>query len=36
MATYTLSEQYRDGLRSFGKVMPDVMEAYNQFTTYCF
>lgn len=36
MAEHLLSEQYREGLRSFGHVMPDVMDAYNRFTGACF
>lgn len=33
---HILAEQYRDGLRSFGRVMPSVIDAYNQFTEACF
>lgn len=36
MAEHVLAEQYREGLRSFGQVMPEVINAYNQFTSQCF
>jgi AhpD family alkylhydroperoxidase len=36
MAEHYLAEQYRDGLESFGRMMPDVLHAYNQFTSQCF
>jgi AhpD family alkylhydroperoxidase len=36
MAEHLLAEQYREGLRSFGRMMPEVVEAYNQFTNKCF
>lgn|GEM_PF-262687 len=36
MAEHLLAEQYREGLRSFGEVMPDVVQAYNEFTNKCF
>ncbi|MBO8163253.1 MAG: carboxymuconolactone decarboxylase family protein [Brevibacillus sp.] len=31
-----LSEQYREGLQSLGKISPDVVDAYNKFTSVCF
>lgn len=36
MAEHLLAEEYREGLQSFGRIMPDVMNAYTQFTTACF
>ncbi|GAA4710545.1 carboxymuconolactone decarboxylase family protein [Brevibacillus fulvus] len=36
MQEHILANQYREGLRSFGEVMPNVMQAYNQFTNACF
>lgn len=36
MAEHVLAEEYREGLRSFAQIMPDVMNAYTQFTTTCF
>jgi len=36
MGEHHLAEQYREGLRSFGQVMPGVVDAYNQFTSLCF
>ncbi len=36
MAEHLLAEQYRDGLQSFGRMMPNVLQAYNQFTSACF
>ncbi|MFY0543506.1 carboxymuconolactone decarboxylase family protein [Brevibacillus sp. H7] len=36
MAEHYLSEQYRDGLSAFGQMMPNVINAYNQFTSECF
>ncbi|MET3289975.1 carboxymuconolactone decarboxylase family protein [Brevibacillus fluminis] len=36
MATHELAAQYLEGLRTFGQVMPGVMDAYNLFTTKCF
>lgn len=36
MAEHILAKEYREGLLSFGRIMPDVMNAYNQFTTVCF
>ncbi|QQE73005.1 carboxymuconolactone decarboxylase family protein [Brevibacillus composti] len=31
-----LAEQYREGLRAFGQMMPDALQAYNDFTSKCF
>ncbi|USG63783.1 carboxymuconolactone decarboxylase family protein [Brevibacillus ruminantium] len=31
-----LAEQYREGLSAFGQMMPDALEAYNDFTSKCF
>jgi AhpD family alkylhydroperoxidase len=31
-----LAEQYREGLQSFGQLMPDALRAYTQFTSECF
>lgn len=36
MSEHILAEEYRNGLQSFGNLMPDVLEAYNQFTAQCF
>ncbi|OAJ76103.1 alkylhydroperoxidase [Brevibacillus sp. SKDU10] len=36
MAEHLLAEQYRDGLQTFGQMMPNVLQAYNQFTSACF
>jgi AhpD family alkylhydroperoxidase len=36
MEEHFLAEQYREGLRSFGRMMPDVLNAYTQFTSECF
>ncbi|HZG13964.1 MAG TPA: carboxymuconolactone decarboxylase family protein [Candidatus Bathyarchaeia archaeon] len=36
MAEHQLSQEYREGLQAFGRVMPDVLSAYNQFTNLCF
>lgn len=36
MAEHILAEEYREGLRSFARLMPDVMNAYTQFTSTCF
>ncbi|WNC12106.1 carboxymuconolactone decarboxylase family protein [Brevibacillus brevis] len=36
MSEHILAEQYRNGLESFGHLMPDVLDAYNQFTSRCF
>jgi AhpD family alkylhydroperoxidase len=36
MTEHYLAEQYRDGLQAFGDMLPDVLEAYNQFTSACF
>ncbi|CAM5793323.1 MULTISPECIES: carboxymuconolactone decarboxylase family protein [Brevibacillus] len=31
-----LAEQYREGLQAFGQMMPDALQAYNDFTSKCF
>lgn len=36
MTEHYLAEQYREGLNSLGKIMPEVVSAYNQFTSRCF
>ncbi len=36
MTEQRLAQQYREGLMSFGERMPDVLSAYNQFTSTCF
>jgi AhpD family alkylhydroperoxidase len=36
MDEHSLAEEYREGLESFGRLMPDVLNAYNQFTSTCF
>jgi AhpD family alkylhydroperoxidase len=36
MADYLLAEEYREGLESFGRLMPNVLSAYNKFTAACF
>lgn len=36
MSEHYLAEQYREGLRAFGEIMPDVIHAYYQFTNECF
>lgn len=36
MAEHQLAQEYREGLQAFGRVMPDVLNAYNQFTNLCF
>ncbi len=36
MAEHFLAEEYRDGLASFGRMMPDVLNAYTRFTSHCF
>lgn len=33
---HVLAQQYRSGLQSFGKWMPEALAAYNQFTSTCF
>lgn len=33
---HPLSMEYREGLQAFGRVMPEVLSAYNQFTNTCF
>ncbi len=36
MSEHILAEEYRNGLESYGQLMPDVLESYNQFTARCF
>ncbi len=36
MAEHQLSQEYREGLQAFGRVMPEVLNAYTQFTSQCF
>ncbi|WP_139489516.1 carboxymuconolactone decarboxylase family protein [Brevibacillus dissolubilis] len=36
MAEHILSEEYREGLQTFGRMMPNVLQAYNDFTNACF
>jgi len=33
---HELAEQYREGLKAFGEMLPDALQAYNQFTSQCF
>jgi AhpD family alkylhydroperoxidase len=36
MSEHILAEEYRNGLESYGQLMPDVLDAYNEFTSRCF
>ncbi|NGQ97124.1 carboxymuconolactone decarboxylase family protein [Brevibacillus sp. SYP-B805] len=36
MAEHQLAQAYREGLVAFGRVMPEIYDAYTQFTNLCF